>query len=123
MPDSSAVIDLDIGVFETSNTSHGAKVVVECTVFLHEEDDMVYVRDRSSSSVASQRQGRQRSLLPKRHFLEIEKLEKQQEQDGRSNVENMTEMKETAESSLPVNPSYDFPDPCTKRPNQLQRFA
>lgn len=40
----SICVDLDVGVGETSDTSHGTEVVVKGSIFLHEEDDMVDAR-------------------------------------------------------------------------------
>lgn len=50
-------VHLHVRVLETTDTGHRSEVVVEGTVFLHEEHDMLDVLQRVRSPNASQRDG------------------------------------------------------------------
>ena len=63
--DGCLAIHLYIGIFETSHTCHRTKVVIECSILLHEEDDMVDVGKGASTDEAWQNQSQKlRSLRP-----------------------------------------------------------
>jgi len=67
-------VDLSVRVLETTNTSHGAEVMVEGSVLLHEEDYMLDVLQRaSSSSEAGSKCGLQSHVPETGHFCESKK--------------------------------------------------
>lgn len=53
-----AGIDLRVGVFEATDTSHSTEVMVESAVLLHKQNDMLNICNRSSKRCA--RKERQR---------------------------------------------------------------